>query len=345
MSDLEQTLAEEFEDSGYSELQDQEEIKLGRFPFGFASENSVLIEDGTVFYTGTPSLKTLVELRRYTGDTLRLEALETEVFQKRLTHHYQSGDNEAQQAADDMGADMDADGDENGENGEEQDVEDRVVDLEDALDELKAEFAAMMADKNGDDEEAEDYGDGEEEEWLVGFQGRPNKDSDTCYSFWLLSTIGIVERVSPWCSTMDEDDNDNGMVGADAKSIANDKKNITSSFIEWNGGCVSIEHQVNPPTNTTTTPYISFSDSLSKFTFQTAGVEVSSDKKDCTLLRTQEEMVGLLAKCPHVDHDPVHAFLGLAGVLVHPNDDDDGNMEGGRYALCEAFLKDIWGSS
>ena len=195
-----------------------------------------------------------------------------------------------------------------------------------------------------DDEEAEDYGDGEEEEWLVGFQGRPNKDSDTCYSFWLLSTIGIVERVSPWCSTMDEDDNDNGMVGADAKSIANDKKNITSSFIEWNGGCVSIEHQVNPPTNTTTTPYISFSDSLSKFTFQTAGVEVSSDKKDCTLLRTQEEMVGLLAKCPHVDHDPVHAFLGLAGVLVHHNDEGK-KEEGGRYALCEAFLKDIWGSS
>ena len=52
-----------------------------------------------------------------------------------------------------MGADMDADGDEN---GEEQDVEDRVVDLEDALDELKAEFAAMMADKNGDDDEAEE---------------------------------------------------------------------------------------------------------------------------------------------------------------------------------------------
>jgi hypothetical protein len=47
---------------------------------------------------------------------------------------------------------MDANGDENGENGEEQDVEDRVVDLEDALDELKAEFATMMADKNGDDE-------------------------------------------------------------------------------------------------------------------------------------------------------------------------------------------------
>ena len=60
---------------------------------------------------------------------------------------------EGEKAADDMGADMDADGDEN---GEEQDVEDRVVDLEDALDELKAEFAAMMGDKNGEDDEAEE---------------------------------------------------------------------------------------------------------------------------------------------------------------------------------------------
>jgi len=54
-------------------------------------------------------------------------------------------------AADELGQDMDVDA----ENGEEGSVEDRVVDLEDALDELKAEFEAMMADKNGDDDEAE----------------------------------------------------------------------------------------------------------------------------------------------------------------------------------------------
>ncbi len=58
---------------------------------------------------------------------------------------------EGDKAADDMGADMDADA----ENGEDKDVEDRVVDLEDALDELKAEFEAMLADKNGDAEPEE----------------------------------------------------------------------------------------------------------------------------------------------------------------------------------------------
>jgi hypothetical protein len=62
---------------------------------------------------------------------------------------------EGDNAADELGQDMDADA-ENGENGEEQDVEDRVVDLEDALDELKAEFAAMMGNKDGEDDEAEE---------------------------------------------------------------------------------------------------------------------------------------------------------------------------------------------
>ena len=47
---------------------------------------------------------------------------------------------------------MDADAEDKG--GE--DMEDRVVDLEDALDELKAEFEAMMAKKDGDDEEKDE---------------------------------------------------------------------------------------------------------------------------------------------------------------------------------------------
>ena len=61
------------------------------------------------------------------------------------------GEGEADAAADELGQDMDADA----ENGEEGSVEERVVDLEDALDELKAEFEAMMNDKNGDDEAEE----------------------------------------------------------------------------------------------------------------------------------------------------------------------------------------------
>ena len=55
---------------------------------------------------------------------------------------------EGDAAADELGQDIDAD---NGENGEEGSVEDRVVDLEDALDELKAEFEAMLATQNGEE--------------------------------------------------------------------------------------------------------------------------------------------------------------------------------------------------
>ncbi len=59
---------------------------------------------------------------------------------------------EVDAAADELGQDMDADGEENGEEG---DTEERVADLEDALEELKAEFEKMMAGGNGDEEAEE----------------------------------------------------------------------------------------------------------------------------------------------------------------------------------------------
>ena len=61
-------------------------------------------------------------------------------------------------AADDMIDDMEAGDDEGdmdkGDDAEE--IEDRVVDLEDALDDLKAEFEKMMSDKEGGDDEGDD---------------------------------------------------------------------------------------------------------------------------------------------------------------------------------------------
>jgi hypothetical protein len=66
--------------------------------------------------------------------------------------------------ANDLGMNMDDEGEEGDEDeGEEGDVEDRVEDLEDALDDLKAEFEKMMAgDDEGDD--MDDMGDDEGEE-------------------------------------------------------------------------------------------------------------------------------------------------------------------------------------
>ena len=56
---------------------------------------------------------------------------------------------EVDAAADELGQDMDADGEENGEEG---DPEERIADLEDALEELKAEFEKMLAGANGEEE-------------------------------------------------------------------------------------------------------------------------------------------------------------------------------------------------
>jgi len=74
--------------------------------------------------------------------------------------------------ADDMMGDIEADADgEGGEGGDdEEEIEDRVVDLEDALDDLKAEFEKMMAGDKGDDEgddadmDMDDEGDEDKEE-------------------------------------------------------------------------------------------------------------------------------------------------------------------------------------
>ena len=71
-------------------------------------------------------------------------------------------------AADDMIDDMEADDEGDMEKDDDaEDMEDRVVDLEDALDVLKAEFEKMMADKEGgddmDDEDAPDMDMGDEE--------------------------------------------------------------------------------------------------------------------------------------------------------------------------------------
>ena len=57
---------------------------------------------------------------------------------------------EGDKAADDMSMDMDKDGQADADHDHE-DTEERVADLEDALDELKAEFEKMMAGKDGDD--------------------------------------------------------------------------------------------------------------------------------------------------------------------------------------------------
>ncbi len=102
-----QAASDSLVDENLAPNEETEQLVSSRLSFGFASDNQVLLDEGKLYYTGTPSVKTLAEIRRFTGASLQFEELEKEAFQKKLTLFYQSGDNAAQQAADDMGADFD----------------------------------------------------------------------------------------------------------------------------------------------------------------------------------------------------------------------------------------------
>jgi len=72
------------------------------------------------------------------------------------------GGDETDDFIDDVEAGDEEDGEEFGDEEGGEDLEDRVVDLEDALDDLRAEFEALLADEQGEEEHADIFG-GEEE--------------------------------------------------------------------------------------------------------------------------------------------------------------------------------------
>jgi hypothetical protein len=89
--------------------------------------------------------------------------------------HDIEADHEGVDSHDDMGDEDDFgdhEGEEHGEEHEEAEIEDRVMDLEDALDELKAEFEALMADEQHEPEHNDgvddpDFGNEEMPEGMV----------------------------------------------------------------------------------------------------------------------------------------------------------------------------------
>ena len=80
-------------------------------PFAFAQQKGVLLQDDgeepLILAQGEPELQVLIELRRYLGGPFRLEQVDAEEFQRRLTTTYQRDNNEAVQMAEDIGADVD----------------------------------------------------------------------------------------------------------------------------------------------------------------------------------------------------------------------------------------------
>lgn len=78
-----------------------------RVPYSFASTYEVMIDRGRVVHAPGVTAETLVELRRFLGRPFEMEQIDPEAFKKRLTLAYQSSDDEAQQAAEDMDAEFD----------------------------------------------------------------------------------------------------------------------------------------------------------------------------------------------------------------------------------------------
>ena len=62
------------------------------------------MDENRILHTETTSHKVLLELRRHLGRSFQVEQLDLPAFKARLTQSYQSGDGEALQAVEDMGA-------------------------------------------------------------------------------------------------------------------------------------------------------------------------------------------------------------------------------------------------
>ncbi len=76
-------------------------------PYDFANGKGVLLDDGEVICRGEPALNVLLELRRIMGHGFTPVVISANEFQQRLTALYQSGADDAQRAADELGGDID----------------------------------------------------------------------------------------------------------------------------------------------------------------------------------------------------------------------------------------------
>ena len=144
----------------------------------------------------------------------------------------EAGDNIGGDAGDDMIDDLDSEGDDDMDMGGDGDLEDRVVDLEDALDELKAEFEQLMSgeegmdDMGGDDMGMDDMG-GDDME--MGMDDEEEKMSFEAGNFMR----EYIEKVS---AKMGDDGVNNKSIVAGKNDMGGTSANIAKSFSSDKGG-------------------------------------------------------------------------------------------------------------
>ena len=90
-----------------TEVVEEAEGPSYRLPFSFASAYGVMLDDGKLYHMEEVTVDTLLEVRRFAGQSFEMVELEEQEFQSRLTQFYQSSDGQAQQAVDDMGDELD----------------------------------------------------------------------------------------------------------------------------------------------------------------------------------------------------------------------------------------------
>ncbi|NAW87379.1 type II secretion system ATPase GspE [Photobacterium halotolerans] len=82
-----------------------------RLPFSFAKRHKVVLETGehgrVLYHNGPLKAVVLAEVRRVSGRSFRVEALEPDAFEQRLTDAYQRDSSEARQLMEDLGSDSD----------------------------------------------------------------------------------------------------------------------------------------------------------------------------------------------------------------------------------------------
>jgi len=76
-------------------------------PYDYAADNGVLFENGSIYCRQQLKLQVLLELQRALGTGFAPVMLDESTFQQRLTQLYQSGADDAQRAADELGDDID----------------------------------------------------------------------------------------------------------------------------------------------------------------------------------------------------------------------------------------------
>ena len=175
------------------------------------------------------------------------EASDEEVAEEIPTELTPEGDDDmGGDPADDMMADIedDAEGEDKPEGEEE--IEDRVVDLEDALDDLKAEFEKMMGDKGEEGDEGEedseapmdDMGDEEKEDEALEPASELSVDEVPAFEGTKSQTEQMREYVEKVAEPKGEDNKAKSPV-AGKNDMGGTSANIAKGSSEEKGGTVS----------------------------------------------------------------------------------------------------------